>query len=93
MKDFKFFKKQWKFYKFLKILKEILRFFEKIFKIYRNFRENLGKILENFGNMHFNGAPKASAIIKKLVTKSIETCKILKIFMNYESILYLQSKF
>ena len=69
MKDFKFFKKQWKFYKFLKILKEILRFFEKIFKIYRNFRENLGKILENFGNMHFNGAPKASAIIKKISHK------------------------
>ena len=37
---------------FLKFLKEILRFFENFLKLYRIFRENLGKNLENFGNMH-----------------------------------------
>ena len=35
----------------MKILKEILRFFENFWKFYRKFRENLGKNLENFGNM------------------------------------------
>ena len=44
-------KKQRKIYNFLKNLKEILRFFEIVLKIYRNFRENLGKIIEKFGNM------------------------------------------
>ena len=41
--------------------------------------------------MHLNGVrgakpSEASGIIKNLVEKSMETCKILKIFMNYESI-------
>ena len=52
--------------------------------------------MEKFGNMHLYGgsgvwAPEASEIIKNLVEKSMETCKILKIFMNYESIFYLKS--
>ena len=45
------FKNQWKIYYFVKIFKEYLRFFEKFFLVYRNFRENVGEILENFGNM------------------------------------------
>ena len=66
---------------FLKILKEVLRFFV---KFYRNSRENLGKYSENFGNMHLYGVlgaepPEASEIIKNLVEKSMETCKLLKI--------------
>ena len=74
----------------MKNLKEILRFFEKIFKFYRNFRENLGKNLE-FWKYAFvggsgRGAPKANEIIKNLVEKSMETCRLLKIFMNYATI-------
>ena len=46
------FKNLWKFYNFLKIVKQILRFSENVFKFLRNFHENLGKNLENFGNMH-----------------------------------------
>ena len=75
------------------MLKEILRFFENFIKFYRDFlkfyrhfRENL----ENFGNMHSyevwgteTPPPEASEIIKNLVEKSMETCKILKIFMNF----------
>ena len=37
--------------KILKILTEILRFFDNFFKSYRKFRDNLSKILENFGDM------------------------------------------
>ena len=57
MKNFAFFqtrkfsknvKKSMKNLYFLRIFKEILRFFG---KLYRNFHENLGKYLENFGNM------------------------------------------
>ena len=68
-------KKQWKFYNCLTILKEILRFFE---KFYRNFRENLGN-MDLYG---VRGAkpPEASENIKKVVEKSLETCKI---FMNF----------
>ena len=47
----KMLKNQWKFYKCLKIYREMLRFFEIFWKFYRNFRENLGENLENFGNM------------------------------------------
>ena len=36
-------------------------------------------------------SPEASKIIKKLVGKSMETCKPLKTFTNYERILNLQS--
>ena len=52
-----------------------MRFFENIFKFYRNFRENLGKILETFGNMDLygveggGGAPEASENIKKNQSK------------------------
>ena len=64
-------------YNFLKILKEILRFFENVEKFYPNFRENVGKNLENFGNMDLQGvrggSPEASENIKKLVEKSMET--------------------
>ena len=37
--------------KSMKIDMQILRFFEGFLKFYRNFRENLGEILENLGNM------------------------------------------
>ena len=82
----KIFQKCWKIYNFLRILKENLRYFE---KYYRNFREKLGKNLENFWNMggflEGSGAepPDASENFKKLVEKSLETCKILKIFMKF----------
>ena len=68
----------------MRILKEILLFFE---KFYRNFRENVGENLENVGNMDLYGvlgiAPESSENFKKLVEKSPETCKILKIFVNF----------
>ena len=62
----------------MKIFKELLRFFEFFLKFYRNFPENLGKNLENFGNMDFKGVPRweppdASENIKKLAEKSMET--------------------
>ena len=50
-------------------------------KFCRNVRENLGKNLENFWNMDLYGVPSEN--IKKLVEKSIETGKILKIFMHF----------
>ena len=56
---------------FLKIVQEIQRLFEIFLKFYRNFREHLGKNLENFGNMDSQGVrgaepPEASENIKKL---------------------------
>ena len=56
---------------FLTILKDIFRFFE---KFNRNFRQNLGKNLENFGNMGLQGVrgaepPEASDNIKKSIRK------------------------
>ena len=39
------------------------------------------KNLENFGNMDLLGVPSEN--IKRFVEKSMETCKILKIFMNF----------
>ena len=70
----------------MKILRKILRFFKKFLKWFRNFRENLGKKWENFGNLHLYGVRRAGEIIKKLVEKSMETCNILKIFMNKMSL-------
>ena len=70
----------------MKIFKEILRFFENFLKIYRNIRENLGKNLENMDFQGVCGAGPREAneyITKKLVEKSMETDKILKIFMNF----------
>ena len=46
---------------FFEIFKEILRIFEDIFKCYRNFRQNLGRILENFGNMDLQGFGRGGA--------------------------------
>ena len=46
-----------------KILNEILLFFEKFWKFYRNFRENLGKNLENFEMFHQNLYGKLTAFI------------------------------
>ena len=68
----------------MKILQEILRFFEKFLEFFRNFSENL----ENVGNMHLKGGsgaepPESSKIFKKLLEKSMETGKILKIYMNF----------
>ena len=74
-------KKQFKIYNFLKICKEILRFFEIYLNFYRNFRENLGKI-KKLWKYGFVGV-EANENIKKLVDISMETCKILKIFMNF----------
>ena len=72
----------------------ISRFFEIFLQFYRNFRENLGKIqkiLEICICKGFGGqTPEAREIIKKLVEKSMETCKCLKIFMNYEYFFYLK---
>ena len=64
----------------MKIEKENLRLFINVFKFYRNFCENLWKNLDNFGNMDLQ---RASENIKKIVEKSMETRKILKIFMNF----------
>ena len=63
---------------FLKILKEILRFLKKNLKFYRNFRENLQKNLESFGNIYLElvlGAPptEPSEIIRNLAVKSMDT--------------------
>ena len=75
---------------FLKILKEIVLFF----KFYRNFLENLGKILRKFWKYAFvGGSSEASEIIENLVEKTMETSKHLKIFMNYESIFILKANF
>ena len=66
-----------------------MRFFENFLKFYRNFRENLGKILENFGNMDLyrvRGAEPpeaASENVKKVVEKSMENCKIFKLFIKF----------
>ena len=49
----------------MKIFKEILRLFENFWKVYGTFSENLGKNLENFGNMN----SRTTEIIKKLVEK------------------------
>ena len=68
-------------YNYLRILKEIFTIFG---KFYRKLIENLGKNLENFGNTDLEGIhgrippPEASETFKKLVEKSMETCKILK---------------
>ena len=47
-------------------------------KFYRTFRENSGKNLGKFGNIHLEGVgaepPEASEFIKILVDKSMETC-------------------
>ena len=61
----KLLKNQLKNYNFLKIFKEILRFFEIFLQFSRNLHENLGKNLENFGNMDLNGV-EASENIKKI---------------------------
>ena len=52
--------------------------FWKFFKFYRNFHENFGKNLENFGNMHLSGV--CGEIIRNIVEKSMKTCKLLEIF-------------
>ena len=75
-----------------------MRFFERILK----FIEIFAKIMEKhrkFWKYAFLGgsngrippSPEASEIIKNLFEKSMETCKPLKIFINYESIFYLKS--
>ena len=53
---------------------DILLFFESFWIFYRNIRENIGRNLENFGNMYLEGLwvaepPEASENIKKLVEK------------------------
>ena len=60
----------------MKILKEILRFFEDFLKFYRYFRENLGKNLENFGNLDLYGVraaepPEASENIFLKISRKI----------------------
>ena len=60
----------------MKICKGILRFFENFLKFERNFRENLGKNLEHFGNIDLWGGsggapPQANENIKKLFEKSM----------------------
>ena len=66
------------FWKNFKILSKFLRKFRKFWK---------------YAFVGGSGAepPGPSEIIKNLVEKSMETCKRLKIFMNYESIFYLKS--
>ena len=74
---------------FFEKFKGILRFFENFIEM---FEKNLGKNLENFGNMGLQGVrgaepPEASENIKKLVEKSMENGKILKLFMKFQRIL------
>ena len=61
-------------------------------KLSRKFREKFRKFRE-YAFVGGSGAEpiEASEIIKKLVEKSMETCKILKIFMNHLSIFYFKS--
>ena len=76
----------------MKILKEILRVFERFFKILSKFMQKFMENLGNLGNMHLYGVrgwakpTEVSEIIQNFVEKSVETCKHLKIFMNYERI-------
>ena len=69
---------------------EILRFFEFFFNILSKFSRKFMGEFRKFWKYAFVGGsepdpppPESSEIIKKLVAKSIETCKILKIFMNF----------
>ena len=68
------------------------RFFKILSKFSRKFREKFRK----FGKYAFVGGsgaepPEASEIIKNLVEKSMETCKLLKTFMNSERIFLLET--
>ena len=51
-KGFKKFLKINEKFAILEFLNEIFQFFENLLQFYRNCRDNLGKDLENFGNMH-----------------------------------------
>ena len=51
-------------------------------------RENSGKNLEKFGNIDFENIPSEN--IKKLVEKSMETCKI---FMNFSEFFLQKANF
>ena len=65
---------------------KIFDFLKCFFEFYRNFRENYDKTR----NMHLKGfpgmEPRKLAKLLETVNKSMGTCKLLKIFMNYESI-------
>ena len=63
----KMLKKQWKFYTFLKIYMKNFAIFENFLKFYRNFRENLGKILGIWICRGFGGRSpsKLAKILKK----------------------------
>ena len=81
-------KNQWKFYNLLKFFKEILRFVENFFEILskfsRKFMEKFRKFWK-YGFVEGSGAepPEARENIKKFVEKSMENCKILKLFMKF----------
>ena len=72
----------------MKILKEILRFFEICLKILSKFLQKFREKFRKFWEYAFVGVrraepPEASENIKKVVEKSMENCKILKLFMKF----------
>ena len=68
--------------------KELLRFYEKFLKFLskfsRKFREKFRKFWK-YAFVRGSGAepPEASENIKKVLEKSMENCKILKLFMKF----------
>ena len=68
--------------------KEILRFFENLLKFYQNFRENLLKNLENFGNMDMYGVLAAEPSNRaKILKNSLKINANLQNFENFPWIL------
>ena len=74
-------------YNFLKIVEEILRFFEKFYEIQAKISGKFRKVWKYaFAWGSGAEASEVSEIIKNLIKKSMEACKLVKIFMNYERI-------
>ena len=71
----------------MKILKEILLFFQKSLKSLSKFSRKFEETFRYFQKFGFlgvrGGAPEASEIIKNLVEKSMEPCKLLKNFHEF----------
>ena len=67
-----------------------MRCFENFLKLYRNFRENLGKMLENFGNMDLYGVPSEN--IKKNSSKNQWKPAIFDNFHEFLANFYLKKR-
>ena len=67
----------------MKCLKEIFQSFENFLKWYRNFRENLGKNLENFGNMHLEGVRGGAPEVIESIKNSRKINGNLQSFENF----------